>query len=139
MNGFGDAAGEPFGRELSEALGNEFTQNDREIRHEHDDEDDAGNARRFLGDAELHEPARHGLRERGFADDARENADRSDADLNRRKRARGFLIEFARPGRPRNAVLLHGAQTRLAARHERDLREREDAVEQDEGEKKEKI
>ena len=125
----GDNARKRLGSALSQTFGNEFSENDREIRHKHHDERDAEHLGCFGRHAPAHKHLGCGTGQSRFAHDTRENADGGDAHLNGRKRPGGIGLQQRGALRSLVAVFGHNLQSRLATGDKRNFAHRKDAVE----------
>jgi hypothetical protein len=133
----GDAPRDPLGRHLPKALRNQFAEHDREVGH--DDDDQGGGAQAGGGglDTEVDEPLRQRSGECRLAHDAAQDSDRRDADLDRREEPGRVLVQREGGRGPAVALLDERLQATAPRGHQRDLRHREHAVDEDEPEQEE--
>ena len=125
----GDDARESLGAALSQTFGNEFAEHDREIRHKHHHERYAEYLSGFGRNAPADEHFSGRPGQSRLTDNTRENANRSDAHLNGRKRPRGISLQGNRTLSTLVAVFGHDLQSSLAAGDERNFAHRKNAVE----------
>ena len=123
-----------FGRHLPEPLRHQFAEHDCEVGHDDDDQGGGPEVGVSGFDPEADEP----LAQRGgqcrFADDAAQDADRGDADLHRRQEPRRVFVQCERGGSTAVSLLDEGLQPSAPRGHQRDLRHREHAIDEDESE-----
>ena len=120
---------------LSDALGHEFTHDDRKIRDRQHHQTRGGVPSLGRRDAQTRQPDGQWAGQRGFANDAVEHTDGSDANLDGGQKPRRVLSQFDR-GLGRSVALIHELlQPCLACGDQCDLRHGKQAVEEDESEK----
>ena len=127
-------AGKRFGVRLPDALGHQFTDNDREVGDQHHHQTGGGVAAKRHRHTQRFQPDCQRTGQCGLAHDTVQNANRRDANLDGGQESRRVFAQFDCSGGTAVALIHQLLQTGPAGGDQCDLRHGKQAVEKDEGE-----